>query len=300
MSLLRDIQATAVESDSDVATLLRKCKILAVRLGNNDFKRWVDQELNGYSDISQLPKYRKLRVESLGNFSGPFGSILRNASIPSWCIPEEFRKHVEYSFLMQPISAYISLVENFDGQNPVEKWPSELVARFGYNFYEDMSCLSAWKVIPYNSLAALIDTLKTRILNFSLEIESEAPDAGEAPVNNPPLPQEKVSHVFNTFITGNIQNMATGSEHFKQSASITFDKSDELFKKMLDAVINAQADANAITELTAVIEEMRGSQGTNGFSRHYQSFTSLLADHIQIFGPLLAPYLPLLAQMVTR
>ncbi|MBF0290686.1 MAG: hypothetical protein HQK86_00860 [Nitrospinae bacterium] len=47
MSLLRDIQTAAVAPDTDVATLLRKCKILAVRLGNDDFKAWVDHELNG-------------------------------------------------------------------------------------------------------------------------------------------------------------------------------------------------------------------------------------------------------------
>lgn len=38
MSLLREIQNDAVNSDVKVSDLLRKCKILAYRLGNNDFK----------------------------------------------------------------------------------------------------------------------------------------------------------------------------------------------------------------------------------------------------------------------
>jgi hypothetical protein len=200
MSLLRDIQTTAVDSNNDVATLLRKCKILAVRLGNNDFKQWVDQELNGYTDSSELPEYRILHVESVGHFSGPFNSGLRNAPIPPSCLPKEFREKVTCAYLMQPISAYTSLVDNYQGSNAIENWPADMVALFGRDIYENMNCMSAWKVIPYNSLAAIIDTIKTRVLNFSLEIEAQAPDAGEAPLNTPPLPQEKVSQVFNTYI----------------------------------------------------------------------------------------------------
>jgi hypothetical protein len=93
MSLLREIQATAVDSSSDIATLLRKCKILAFRLGNDDFKNWIDQELNGYSEISDLPQYRKISVQSGGHFSGPFGSGLNNAPIPSLCLPETIKRN---------------------------------------------------------------------------------------------------------------------------------------------------------------------------------------------------------------
>jgi hypothetical protein len=161
-----------------------------------------------------------------------------------------------------------------------------------------MNCISAWKVIPLNSLVALVDTIKTRILNFSLEIETQAPDAGEAPLNTPPLPQDKVSQVFNTYISGNVQNVATGGNNFKQKASLSLESSDEVFQKMLDAIIHAQVDSETISVLSAIIEEMRGSQGTSSFREHYQSFTSILADHIQIFGPLLAPYLPLLEKLL--
>jgi len=297
MSLLRDIQATAIDSNSDIATLLRMCKILAFRLGNNDFKNWVDKELNGYSDSSDLPKYRKLKVESVGHFLGPFGRELRNAPIPPYCIPEEFRDLVTISCLTQPISSYASLIGK--DRNPIEKWSAEMVAIFGGEIYENMNCISAWKVIPSNYLIALVDTIKTRILNFSLEIEVEAPDAGEAPLNKPPLPQEKVSQVFNTFISGNVQNVATGGNNFRQKASFSTGSRDEIFQKMLDEVMQAQADLEVVRQLTSIIEEMRESQGSSNFGKHYQSFTSILADHIQIFGPLLAPYLPVLAQMVS-
>ena len=41
MSLLRDIQAVAIDSTVPLTTLLRKCKVLAARLSNAEFKQWV-------------------------------------------------------------------------------------------------------------------------------------------------------------------------------------------------------------------------------------------------------------------
>ena len=77
MSLLHEIQNLAVDSKTDVAMLLRKCKILAVRLGNTDFNRWIEKELNGYTDRAELPEYRKLKVQSLGNFSAASPRLLK-------------------------------------------------------------------------------------------------------------------------------------------------------------------------------------------------------------------------------
>lgn len=298
MSLLRDIQETAVSSDSDVATLLRKCKILAARLGNAEFKHWVDQELNGYDDSTMLPEYRKLNVESVGHFSGAFGSGLRNAPIPPSCLPKELQDMARHSYLMQPISAYTSLIDKTKRSNAQESWPADLIALVGQDIYQNMNCMAAWKIIPYNAIVSLIDTIKTRVLNFCIEIEAEAPDAGEAPLNAPPISQDKVTQVFNTYITGTVQNVATGGSHFKQEANATFGASDEVFHQLLGAISSmAHKDANA-QSIAGAVEEMRNSFGTHSFGARYQAFMSLLSDHIQVYGPLVAPYLPALAAMV--
>jgi hypothetical protein len=58
MSLLREIQEDAIDSGVSIEDLLRKCMLLAARLGNEEFKKWINQELNGYSTKEELPKYR--------------------------------------------------------------------------------------------------------------------------------------------------------------------------------------------------------------------------------------------------
>ncbi|HEY6873045.1 MAG TPA: hypothetical protein VI298_10010 [Geobacteraceae bacterium] len=98
MSLLREIQDAAIDSKTDLTVLLRKCKVLAARLGSPDFKQWVENELSGYSDIESLPDYRVWRVNSKGHFSGPFQSGLRNADIPMSCIPKDFHKNLSHAY----------------------------------------------------------------------------------------------------------------------------------------------------------------------------------------------------------
>ena len=270
MSLLRDIQNAAVDPNTDVATLLRKCKILAVRLGSEEFKRWVDHELNGYEKIEDLPEYRILHTESYGDFAGAFGSGLRNAPIPPLCLPEELRDRITKSYLMQPISAYASLINREEKSDPHEQWPADMTALFGRKIYRDMNCLSAWKVIPHNALIALVDTIKTRVLNFVLEIEEEAPDAGEAPPHQPPLPQEKVSQVFNTYITGNVQNVATGSSHFTQAGEFRVVEGD--FSTLAEYLRSYGVANKDVDKLKDAIDTDKKVDGKAAFGKRVQAW----------------------------
>ena len=235
MSLLRDIQDAAINSEIDISTVLRKCKVLAVRLGNENFKNWVDQELNGYNNIDNLPDYRILSVDSKGYFSGGSHRV-NNANIPLIFIPEQFRELLSNAYCVQPISEYESLLKSSKSENFQEPWPSELVVAYGNRIYQNKTCISAWKVIPYGSIVSLVDSVRNRVLNFVLEIESEAPDAGEALLNEPPLPQDRVTQFFNTTIYGNVGNIAEGSTNITQSSTLKVCKADlsSLKKQLLE------------------------------------------------------------------
>ncbi|MGL6010273.1 MAG: hypothetical protein ACRC0J_01990 [Shewanella oncorhynchi] len=145
MSLLRQIQDAAIDSSIDLPTLLRKCKVLAVRLGNEDFKRWIDNELVGYDRKEDLPAYRVLSVNSHAHFDGSFGSSLRNANIPLSCMPKSFRENLGHAYMMQPVAAIASLVSNNDTGTLQEPWNSDLVAHFSQKIYTHMVCRHAWK-----------------------------------------------------------------------------------------------------------------------------------------------------------
>lgn len=298
MSLLRQIQDAAIDSSVDLPTLLRKCKVLAARLGNDDFKRWIDNELSGYDSKDDLPEYRVLNVNSKGHFGGAFGSGLRNADIPLFCLPKDFRESLGHSYLMQPIAAMAALVESSKSGILQEPWNPDLVAHFGQQIYEHMVCMQAWKVIPASALVAALDTVRTRVLNFALEIEAQNPAAGEAMANEKPVPQETVQHIFNTYITGDVQNLSSGSSNVTQHAKLQKGIDPELFAKLLDAVIAANLPKPLEAELGCVVEDLRATRGTAAFKEKYHRFMGILADHMQVLGPVVGPFLPSLAAMV--
>ena len=292
MSFLREIQDAAIDSNTDLASLLRKCKVLAFRLGSKEFKSWVDSELSGYQKIEDLPEYRILHVTSKGHFSGAFNSGINNADIPLMCLPEKYRNIMSLSNMMDPVASIEALVVQSNGSVVQEPWNPDFVAMIGQKIYQNMNCMQAWKVIPITALIAALDEIRNRILNFVLEIEAQNPAAGEATLNSVPVSQEKINQIFNTYISGNVGNVATGSHSFEQH-TVSNDTTAELFNQIIEALKSVKKP-EITAALTNNIEAMRSAQGTDGFKVHYKNFISLLADHMQVLGPVIAPFLPAL------
>lgn len=256
MSLLQEIQSDAVDANVDISVVLRKCKVLAARLGNEEFKLWVERELNGYTSKEDLPEYRILRVESHGNFIG-IAWKANDVPIAPSIIPEEYRDIVTMVYFMDAISYYQSLLQTTDkkdsGNILSNPWPADLVRLVGSEIYENMHCVNAWKVVPKSSVAALLDTVRNRVLSFVLEIEAEAPDAGEAPPNTKPIPDERINQVFNTYIQGNVTSLTAGSQITTQTIEITVVQNDlDSLKQYLASLGIGEPD---LEELDQAIQE---------------------------------------------
>ncbi len=264
MSLLRDIQASAIDSRTKLSDLLRQCKVLAARLGNEDFKRWVDQELSGYRSKEGIPEYRILNVNSYGHFMGPFRSEMRNALIPPLVLPEEFREIASTAYIMEPVSALAETLEHSkEGDDLRSSWPADMVADVGtkVTIYTDLACVSAWRLIPRGSLVTILETVRNRILNFVLEIEADAPDAGETPPNLTPVSQERVTQIYQTHITGGVQSLAVGSRDVTQVSVMQVRQGDlDSLKKYLSGLGVPDLD---LQELEGALAE-DASQGKIG------------------------------------
>jgi hypothetical protein len=94
VSLLTEIQNAAVEKDTDLGTLLRKCKVLAARLGSVPLEDWLLHESNGYPDDVPVPDYRKWGTRIVAHFVQPCGQQITNVTVPpqdSRSVAEAFR-----------------------------------------------------------------------------------------------------------------------------------------------------------------------------------------------------------------
>lgn len=221
-----------MSSSSDVLALLRKCRVLSARIRNEQLKLWVTYELDGYKKVDDLPDYRITKASSKGHFSGYGGSGLKNAEIPVGCIPKEYHKALYDVNLMSGIATYCDLLRQDDGSGSFQiPWPSEFYSVFGDNIYQNMNLIQAWQDLPRGVIVNLVETVKTRVLNFALELESEYPDAGESEPEQAP-PAEKVTQIFNNYISGSVGNIASGSNQVHQSNDVKIDQGnfDDLIK----------------------------------------------------------------------
>lgn len=252
MSLLRQIQDAAASSESPLSDLLRRCQILASRLRSEDLAGWVALELNGYPSRDAVPDYRVLRgVPSVGDFSAP-GRILKNLTIAPASLPEVVRPWVPTHHFTDGVRVYEEALRGNDDGAVRYAWPADLVALCASDMYQGMSCLRAFKVVSTAAVAGMLDTVRTRVLGFALEIEQANPEAGDAPANTTPVPPQLVSQIFNTQIHGNVGNVAAGSTHVSQTAAFRVDAGDAVaLEDALRRLGVAEADVRELRDALA-------------------------------------------------
>ena len=210
MSLLRQIQDAAVDSSTPITDLLRRCAILANRLGNAEFKHWVDSELNGYPASATLPDYRIIPSQAHGNFAGAFGSGLNNFVIPPSSLSKEYRRYAERVMLHQPISFCAAMAQTDLSGSVNAPWPGDLLLIVGREIVPDMQLVGANQPISRASLLGIVDIVRNRVLEFAIQIEGVSAHAGEIHAS-PAVSPEKVAQLYQTIVVGNVSNVASGS-----------------------------------------------------------------------------------------
>ena len=94
-------------------------------------------------------------------------------------------------------------------------WPADVYPLFDGKVYENMTLAHAWLALPKSSVIGILSTVRNRILDFALEIEATNPDAGEATPDTKPIPEERVSQIFNHCIFGSVGSVASG-HHYRR------------------------------------------------------------------------------------
>jgi hypothetical protein len=219
-TLLDEIVELASGDKVSVASLLRKCLVLAHALRNDRLKAWTEDELNGYkADDDAVPDYRKTVAIAKGFFIGSFGRQLNDQPIPPAILREQHRHFAESMVLFQPIASY----EGVGGDSQlVFEWPPNLTALYQASFFQKQYLLNrAWQEVPGSVFVGLIDTIRTRVLRFALDLRDEL---GPENDNLNELPKEKVDQSVITYIFGG--NNVIASRDFAQTQSIEVGQGD--------------------------------------------------------------------------
>jgi hypothetical protein len=257
MTLLQDIQAAALDSNVDLADTLRKCKVLAFKLKHKEFADWVNHELSGYPDAKSTPKYRQFHLDSLGHFSGPLGQQMQNAPIPSALLPDDLRHFATDVAVVNPVRNIREMIRQSPDGGVQLPWPSDLVAwvQRRVEIYEGMALQQAFRMFTTSHLEGILDTVRTRALDFVLAIEAENPAAGDVgPRSEPAVPAATVTTIYNTTINqgqaiiGNSGTATIDQGDVSFGSAIPFERRaelEELLSRLRDALATVQGDDQA-------------------------------------------------------
>lgn len=203
--MLSTIIDQAADHTVPLSTILRKCLVLASRLKHDELKSWVINELQGYKgvDNDDLPPYRIIKVTAKGHFLGPLGAQIANQPLPSVVMTAEHRWWATTAYAAQGVAAYEGMIAKDASGFAAMSWPADLVLKYQSSFFDGYALNRAWQEIPMTSLVEIIDTVRTKLLQFALELESDGLDV-EAAISEGKTEAIKpaVTQIFHTIING--------------------------------------------------------------------------------------------------
>ncbi|RMF92101.1 MAG: hypothetical protein D6734_13025 [Candidatus Schekmanbacteria bacterium] len=253
MSLLYEIQESIVQSDADIGPVLLKLRLLAARLGSVSLEEWVKYESEGYPTDIEVPPYRIIGVSYRGTFSGPFGSGIKNAPIPSYLIEKFAGKQWTRYQVRESIAAIDELLNaSSDKGGSLEIDASDLILLLQGKIYPDYACNEIRGTVSRAAFAEIRHSVKNRILELTIQIEKTFPEAtkitfGSLKINK--VNSEEINKISTQVIYGNVTNITTG-DGAQFIISVGKGDNDSLIRYLVESGI-PEDDAKVFSEILA-------------------------------------------------
>lgn len=263
-SLIADIQETAIKPETDVASLLRKAKVAAVKLGRDDAIGWIDRELDGYDcKFEELPVYRK--VHGTLKFFNPYHGL----------VPAHIKdKDTEEIITRAPISGGVkSIQELIKGKGELRYSMSvahrNIILELFKTEFEPVLTLSK------SQLTTIIERVTSLVLNWSLELE-KAGVVGEG-LQFTSAEKNKAGPITQNFFVDSI-GFVGSSHHGDTKVSIKQRKIEtgidpELLAKFLDqaksaaTLLPSNLQSSVVRELDEISKATSDSAKSQGLER---------------------------------
>jgi len=203
--LLEEIHDGALDSSTKLPDLLRKCIALGGETGSERLRDWARQELMGYGPGTDVPEYRK--TASILYLDGATtGAVIRGQQVSLNMIPAGIRDKVREAMdnieVRQPVAQLVDLVDSHraKGESTVNLAPpmaQELTALINHELQEAdrrsdpfvppfpvpprQTVERVYWVVGLNTFVAMIDAVRTALVQLVVEMRSAAPSGPLAP-----------------------------------------------------------------------------------------------------------------------
>lgn len=254
MKLLNDIIEALSSQDSSLTDALLKTKVLLHKIGHKELIEWVNNEINGYPDKIEVPEYRILPANVLANFAN-MGYQVNSHPIPLDHLKKAQKELLEKVHLNQSLAVLEKLCIDNDSslQFPI---PMEFNGILGKSLANGFEIQRAWKLIGIADVSQILVQVRSRLLDFMLELQSQLGDNMTDNEIKQRTDSIDASSLFNSAIFGDNTTIIVGNQN-SQKVKNSIIKND--FDSLAKQLKQHNVDENSITELQTAINNDQNS-----------------------------------------
>ena len=201
-------------NNEPISKILLKAQTIAFYLKDATFTSWIKAEQNGYKSAQNLPDYRKATCSIQVDVSFPFRGIYYGIDFPTDSIDDELiREDLLHMYFCDSIFV-IEKLGNDQDNGILKMNASAYTYRYINKHFPDGNVEGVHKITNTSSAKAIIDSVKSKLLEFFLIIEEQI----DLNVNFDVMAnKEKIQSIVNQTINAGVVN--TGDGHISINSS---------------------------------------------------------------------------------
>jgi hypothetical protein len=212
MKLADEIVELLSSSNGVLSEALIKTKVLLYKIGHKELVVWVNKELNGYSDDDELPDYRIVHAQVLVYATNGAYDV-NSHPVPMGHIDKKYRDMWERGRMPHSLAVVEKMISSSDGdtfQSPIPMEANGLLSKGLANGY---IVQRAWSEIPAAAISNIIMQVRSRLLDFILELSGELSDADTDEAVKEIAGKFDASNLFNNAIFGDNVTILLGADN---------------------------------------------------------------------------------------
>jgi hypothetical protein len=209
--MIKDLISDIAYDLINLSQALSRCKLIAYRICNGDFKNWLRKELEGYDyDDKFLPMYRRINCQMFITHSLPNGRTHSKPVIVSSDANPEFYEEINYVRILQPVSIIEQQIRDLTDTGYIQLTAEEALNITPGDRYQKW-VVGGYRKVGKAQFQNIVELTKQKLLDTLLELDSEFPNLTnnfESTKTN----LEKIQNIVITNIYGNNNplNIVTG------------------------------------------------------------------------------------------
>lgn len=265
-----ELQKNIIDNNLDVVSILRKAKLISSKLNLTEFNNWIEKELNGYNEYSEIPDYRTV-VGEIKAKNPCYGLI-------PVMMPSSLASELSTRKLYQSISEIQNLSET--NEHIVVNLPTEVSDILCQNTGVNFPC---YFIFGAHNLLRIIDNVKDKILEWCLKLEKDGILGENFEFNDTEIEKAKnVSQLINYYgpvINGNVSGtqISTGDNNNNEFASNDF---SELINEIKNSLEKEKIDEQSKAEAFEILKDINESIKQNKKKSFVRTMLAGLKDFL--------------------